>query len=109
MATLAKAETAANLPVFLMNSRRDAETCMDDFMAVQSPYTYMWLPFRGHAKSIEDAVRHSSASSPSSRIISFPRNSGRATEQVSLGGDSASMVRSATGRTCEESVKILRK
>jgi hypothetical protein len=40
MATLAKAETATNLPVLLMNSRRDAEACMDDFMAVQSPYTY---------------------------------------------------------------------
>jgi hypothetical protein len=40
---LAKAETAANLPVFLMNSRRDAEACMDDFMAVQSPYTYGYL------------------------------------------------------------------
>src|SRR5580692_8502399 len=40
MATLAKAETAANLPVVLMNSRRDAEAGMDDFMAVQSLYTY---------------------------------------------------------------------
>src|ERR1035438_1616142 len=50
MATLAKAETAANLPVFLMNSRRDAETGMDDFMAVQSPYTYRYL-FEGTQKA----------------------------------------------------------
>jgi hypothetical protein len=40
---LAKAETAANLPVFLMNSRRVAEACMDNFIAVQSPYTYGYL------------------------------------------------------------------
>src|SRR6202167_2039816 len=50
MATLAKAEAAANLPVFLMNSRRDAETCMDDFMAVQFPYTYGYL-FEGTRKA----------------------------------------------------------
>ena len=56
MATLAKAETAANLPVFLMNSRRDSETCMDDFIAVQLPLS-MSLRFRGHTKQIEDAFR----------------------------------------------------
>jgi hypothetical protein len=37
------------------------------------------VTFSRARKSIEDAVRHSSASSPSSRIISFPRNADTAT------------------------------
>ena len=46
---------------------------------------YMWLPRRWHAKSIEDAAGYFSASSLVVKNHLIPRNSGRTTEQVTLG------------------------
>src|SRR5208337_3671286 len=54
MATLAKAETAANLPAVSMNLRRVVEVSLEKFMAVQT-LRNVSLPSRGRAEEIPDA------------------------------------------------------
>jgi hypothetical protein len=54
MATLAKAETAANLPAVSMNLRRVVEVWMEKFMTVQA-LRNVPLPFRWLAEEIAGA------------------------------------------------------
>ena len=70
MATLAKAETAANLPVLFMNSRRVVEASMEDVMAVLSPIGM--AAFSIARKKHRNLASHSSADSPVVKMNLIP-------------------------------------